>query len=158
MSFFHVALRFVVFCGFTLRTRITLISIKCLRARHRRDTCSDFCLLHTGFFFSWEEVMETERWWKNIQNCLSLFLKNFCRFFAHCLDRCALSPFPVVFYFTHYLRLDNTEHLFTLFPFISQRAAHYCGVLCFHGMCLSCTCLTACYDASLILQGIVCKI
>lgn len=72
-----------VFCGPTLMSRITLNSAECLRVRHRRDTQSDFCLLHTGFLFSWEEIMETERWWKNIQTCLSPFLKNFCGFFLH---------------------------------------------------------------------------
>lgn len=108
------------FCGPILRSRIMLNSAESLRVRHRRDAWSDFCLLHTGFFFSWKEITEAGRWWENIQNCLSLFLKNFCRFFALCLDRFAPSPSPIIFYFIHYLRLDNTELFFKLFLLVSQ--------------------------------------
>lgn len=46
---------------------------------------------------------------EHLKTCLSLFLKNFCMFFALCLVRFVPSPSPGIFYVTRYLRLVSTD-------------------------------------------------
>lgn len=80
-----------------------LNSTKSLRVRH------DFCLFCTAFFFQLEGNNGSR---KMVEEHPKLPVPFSEEFFALCPDRFAPSPSPIIFYFIHYLRLDNTELFF----------------------------------------------